>query len=177
MRLNKYILHQIAFKLYNQVKKKKRASYALGVSSIVNRKYNLHIPMLDYDNKTLEEVVLDLWKLTNKFKLKTAYVYQTRMGFHALFPFDMMGWDEVKKVIKSARVDWRFKSFCDEYGRVYLRVSGKYKDHDIKFVGVTKSPYRPTHEEAEIGNGILQMHEELFKTHDKIFYDKKVLYE
>jgi hypothetical protein len=174
--INKYILHRIVFKIKNRIKAKKHAAIAIGTSSLIDSKQNLHIPYLDYDNKTIEEVATDLQKLTKRFQLRTGYIFKSHNGFHAIFPFDVRSWKEVKNIIRNSRVDWRYKSFADEYGRTFLRVAGKYKKFDIKFVGITKSPYSASHDECIIGNGILESHEDLFKLNNEINF-KGMLYE
>jgi len=174
MALNRFLFHRAFFKLKNAVKSKQNATFAMGVSSLVDKGNDLHFPMLDYDTKDLQNILEDLHKLTFKHELKTCYLYGTRKGFHAIFPFDIRHWNEVQNIIWDAGVDWRYKSFAQQYKRVFLRVAGKYKDQDIKFVGVSKSPFRPTHEECLIGNSIIEMHESLFNMHDKLFPRSKL---
>jgi hypothetical protein len=173
--INRFLPHRIAFKIINIFKTKQKASYAMGISSLINKEHDLHIPMLDYDNKNLQEVLTDLHKLTFKYKLSTCYIYGTKKGFHAIFPFDIRSWDAVKSIVWDSKVDWRFKSFGDQYKRNFLRVAGKYKKQDIEFIGVSKSPYRASHTAGLMGDEIIRMHENLFNVHSKL--DNRCLYE
>lgn len=134
---------------------------------MVNSKQNTHVPFLDYDQKSIDTVLKDLRKLVKRFHLRNGYIFQTRNGFHAIFPYDVRSWVEVKKIIKSAKIDWRVKSFCDEYGKVFLRVAGKYKDFDIKFDSILQSPYEISHDEKVLGDGIIETHLDLFKMHNE----------
>lgn len=175
MALNKYIFHRIWFTFVNKIKKKRPFTFAIGTSSLINEEHNLHVPLLDYDFNNIKKVLNDLHKLTYKYQLKDCFIFETRCGFHAIFPYDIMTWEEVESIVWDSKADWRFKVFGRKYGRNFLRVSGKYKKHDIKTLGKSNSPYFPKPEERIIGNAVIKSHKDLFLTHDT--FDKGKLYE
>jgi hypothetical protein len=166
--INRYIFYRVAFKLKNRIIAKPNAAIAIGTSSLVNSRHNLHSVFIDYDGKNKEEVVADVNKLINRFHLRNASLFKTCNGFHAIFFYDVREWDEVKKIIRASKADWRYKSFCDEYGRVFLRIAGKHKQFDIRYFGTIVSPYKATKDETLIGNGLKKTHTDLFKIHDEI---------
>jgi len=175
MKINRYILHRIYYSFLNKFLKRrpKNISYALGISSKIDKENNLHIPMIDYDINDFEIVYFDIIKLIKKFKLHDCFVYKTRKGFHAKFPYDLMDWDLAKKIIYSSKADWRFKSLADEYGRVVLRLAGKYKKLDITPFMIIKSPYQLTETQKEMGMNIILLQNSFMELHS--IFPKKIL--
>jgi len=174
MYLNRWIFHQI-FSKFSNFFRKREFSFAFGVSSLVDREQGLHIVFLDYDKNDFVYVLKDVVGLIRKFELKDCFIYKTRKGFHVIFPYDVLVWEDVKKILYSAKVDWRSKSLSGQYGRIFLRVAGKYKDFDIKRIAHIISPNTPNKHEKMYGDGIIKLHEKFFNVHS--VFPKKCLFD
>lgn len=160
--MNRYIFHRIYLRFGQKFGLfRKNPALAMGYSSVVNKKNNTHIPILDYDSLPEKAVVADIKKLRRLYDLSVAFVYKTRNGHHVLFYYDASDWSVVKKVLFSARVDWRQKVMADQYGRTFIRTSGKYKESDIKFRGIVISNKAPSPMQVMLGEAEIAFHDDI----------------
>ena len=147
--------------------------FAIGFNSFVNREKDLHILMLDYDTKELENVENSIQELMNFWKLSDAYLYSTNNGFHVFFYFDMMPYARCRMIINYAKyVDPMYKHISRFYDHKTIRVAGKYKEHDIRFLKVIKGPRSPSADELELGELKLKEHDQLLGLHDMLNKDR-----
>lgn len=149
-------------KLFNRLKgiwnyfgrqDKELRDFAIGMSSEVNIKKDLHILFLDYDQATLEEVEESIAELQRFWELSDSFVYKTRNGYHAYFYYDIMPYSRVVMILNFAKyIDDQFRFISRYYDYKTIRVTGKYKEKDISFVKMLKGPRLPTALEAELGD-------------------------
>jgi len=171
--INRYIFHRFVYKVKNFILPKRDMAVAYGLSSLIDKKNKLHSIFLDYDIKNFSIVLKDVVKLQNKFNLSDAFIFKTKKGYHAIFFYDVVDFKTLEKVIRSSKVEWRYKSFVSQYKRVFLRVGGKYKNKDIEFVGVVFSERRPTYDELLYGMSLMKFH---FGLINAINVPEKLLY-
>jgi hypothetical protein len=149
-------------KLWNQIKytwqyfaKKDRGlrDFAVGMSSEVDIKKDLHILFMDYDQVTIEQVEESVQEAQSFWNLSDCYIYKTRNGYHTYFYFDVMPYSRVVLIINYAKyVDDMFRYISRYYDYKTIRVAGKYKEKDISFVKMMPGQRKPTFYEAEVGD-------------------------
>ncbi len=126
--------------------------FAIGMSSEVNIKKDLHMLFLDFDQAELEDVEESVKECQKFWNLSDCFIYKTRNGYHAYFFYDIMPYPRVVMILNYAKyVDDMFRFISRYYDYKTIRQSGKYKTPDIKFVKVLKGPRDPTAWELEIG--------------------------
>lgn len=147
--------------------------FAIGINSFVNREKDLHILMLDYDMKDFAKVESSIKELMNFWQLSDAYVYSTHNGYHVFFYFDIMPYARCRMVINYAKyVDPMYKHISRFYDHKTIRVAGKYKNRDIRFLKVIKGPRSPDNDELEFGEMKLKEHTQLLGLHDMLNKDR-----
>lgn len=133
-------------------------SVAIGMTSTVDAKQDLHIVCLDYDIKDFEMVKDSIIELQSFWGLSDAFIYSTKNGFHVFFFFDHVPYARLRMIIDFAKwVDPVFKYIARYFDHKTIRVAGKYKDSDIRFYGVLYGR-RATDAELEIGALKLKEH-------------------
>ena len=159
---------------YFQNKDKQLRDFAIGMSSEVNIKKDLHILFLDYDNVKLEEVEESIAELHKFWNLSDAFVYKTRNGYHVYFYYDIMPYSRVVMLLNYAKyVDDQFRYISRFYDYKTIRVSGKYKEKDISFAKMLKGPRIPTALESELGD--MKRKEREFWTRQNNIFKKELL--
>jgi hypothetical protein len=134
-------------------KDKELRDFAVGLSSEIDIKRDLHILFLDFDKVTLEEVEESVTEAQSFWNLSDCFIYGTRNGFHAYFFYDIMPYSRVLIIINYCKyVDDMFKFISRYYDYKTIRQSGKYKQQDIHFVKMMKGPRIPTLRETELGD-------------------------
>lgn len=93
-----------------------------------------YIVMLDYDHTTESEVINDIYKLQEIYKLSSASMYQTNNGFHVIFFYDQISsWKRCMEIILDSHCDQKYKDVAVKVGRVNTRISIKYDRPDKQF--------------------------------------------
>lgn len=127
--------------------------FAIGMSSEVDIKKDLHILFLDYDKVPLLDVEQSVAECQKFWNLSDCFIYKTRNGYHAYFFYDIMPYSRVLMIINYAKyVDDMFRYISRYYDYKTIRQSGKYKDRDIFFEKSVLGPRRPSDWELEIGD-------------------------
>jgi hypothetical protein len=149
-------------KLWNQIKytwqyfakrDKQLRDFAVGMSSEVDIRKDLHILFMDYDEVSLEQVEESVREAQSFWNLSDCFIYKTRKGYHTYFYFDIMPYSRVVMIINYARyVDDMFRYISRYYDYKTIRVAGKYKERDISYVKTLPGPRKPTFYEAEVGD-------------------------
>jgi hypothetical protein len=99
------------------------------------------IVFLDYDNYFSPCIpVLECIRLCKLFKLHGFELVRTRMGFHAIFWWDMLDSRLREKVVQAAgKSDPAFRTALNKT----IRIAGKYKVQDLKSIAVINCSGRP----------------------------------
>lgn len=138
---------------YFSKRDKQLRDFAIGMSSEVDIKRDLHILFLDYDDVPLQQVEESVRELQSFWNLSDCFIYKTRNGFHCYFYFDIMPYSRVVMILNYAKfVDDKFRYISRYYDYKTIRTSGKYKERDISFEKMIKGPRVPTSLEAELGD-------------------------
>jgi len=144
--------------------------FAIGMSSEVDFKQDLHILILDYDEVSLEKVEESVRELQSFWNLSDAFIYKTRRGYHCYFYYDIMPYSRVVMILNYAKfVDDQFRYISKFYNRKTIRVCGKYKERDIFFEKKLSGLRKPSVLDAELGDmkrkerEILSGHRTMFK--------------
>lgn len=138
-------------------------STAIGINSTVGP--DLHVVMLDYDEKDVDKVIESIIELQEFWNLSDASIYQTRNGHHAIFWYDQVPYERLKMIIDFARyVDPMFKYISRFYTHKTLRAKGKYETRDIFFIDVIEGRRTATENEKEIGELKKKEHEALISS-------------
>lgn len=139
-------------------------SLAIGMNSTVDLTQDLHIVMLDYDIHDIEKIVESVIELQGFWNLSDAFIFRTRNGHHAFFWYDQVPYGRLKQIIEYARyVDPMFKYISRFYDHKSIRVAGKYRQKDIRFVRTIVGRRQPSEAEREIGSMKMREHELLAK--------------
>jgi hypothetical protein len=126
--------------------------FAIGMSSEVDIKSNLHILFLDYDQVSIEEVLESVGEIQEFFNLADAFIYKTRNGYHVYFFYDIMPYSRVLMIINYAKyVDDMFRYISRFYDYKTIRQAGKYKVRDIVFDRIVQGNRTPSKNELELG--------------------------
>ena len=166
-------------KLWNRVKgiwqyfgrkDKELRDFAIGMSSEVDIKKDLHILFLDYDKVSLESVEESVCELQKFWNLSDCFIYKTRNGYHAYFYYDIMPYSRVVMILNYAKyIDDQFRYISRYYDYKTIRVAGKYKERDIFFEKKLSGLRKPSVLDAELGDmkrkerEILSGHRTMFK--------------
>lgn len=127
--------------------------FAIGMSSEVNIKKDLHILFLDFDQVELQDVEESVRECQRFWDLSDCFIYKTKNGYHAYFFYDIMPYSRVVMILNYAKyVDDMFRFISRYYDYKTIRQSGKYKERDIRFVKVLSGLRIPTEWELEVGN-------------------------
>jgi len=127
--------------------------FAIGMSSEVDIKRDLHILFLDYDRVPLQDVEQSVAESQRFWNLSDCFIYKTRNGYHAYFFYDIMPYSRVLMIINYTKyVDDMFRYISRYYDYKTIRQSGKYKERDIFFEKMVCGPRRPTEWELEVGD-------------------------
>jgi len=125
---------------------------AVGMNSTVDLTQDLHIIMLDYDIDEQIKVEESIQEAQDFWGLSDCYIFKTEHGFHAFFWYDLVPYDRLKMIIAFAKyVDPMYKYISRFYDHKTIRVAGKYKHKDIKFVKIIPGVREPSPEEQQIG--------------------------
>lgn len=127
-------------------------SVAIGMNSGVDIVRDAHIIMLDYDIGALDVVEHSIKELMEFWGLSDAWIFKTRNGFHVFFWYDQIPFSRLRMIIEFARdVDPMYKYISKFYDYKTIRVAGKYKEKDIKFVKRLSGRRLPSQDELVIG--------------------------
>jgi len=127
------------FKRKKGMKKAEDSNLAIGVTSFLNKARDEHIVILDYDDVTLNKVLIDVKQLIEVWKLGHAEIYGSNRGYHVFFWWDCVPFTKLQLIAYSSFCDKRFKDAG--YGYKTIRVAGKYKKPDVTFIKTVKSKY------------------------------------
>jgi len=112
----------------------KKTAIALGINSILEN--GQHLVMLDYDGKTVDEVMQDASRLKMVYGLGPFELVKSLRGYHAIF-----WWTPVKKELYDEILS---KSKCDiafsTAPKKTIRIAGKYDTPDLLTVAIVRSP-------------------------------------
>jgi len=145
-------------------------SVAIGMNSTIDFEKDVHIIMLDYDIKDISKVKESIKELQRFFNLSDAFIYSTRNGFHVFFWFDHIPYSRLRMIIDFAKyVDIKFRYISRFYDHKSIRVAGKYKERDIKFVEVILSSRKPEEKEIELGLMKLKEHAIMMSIYSGVF--------
>ena len=108
--------------------------YCIGINSYIDDIKDQHIIMIDYDDLSKEETIKDIRRLQQIWKLGKADIFSTNNGYHVFFFWDFVPYSFLKLIIETSRADKMYKYISRFYNYKTIRVSGKYKELDIKFV-------------------------------------------
>ena len=137
------------FKVWSALKKKEIEiqSLAIGLNSTVDFTADKHIVMLDFDIKDPNSVIESIQETQLFWHLGDAHIIRTRNGFHAYFFTSIVPYARLKQIIDySCHVDPMYKFISKYYDHKTLRVAGKYKDKDLTFFKLIKSPHKPNYD-------------------------------
>ena len=140
------------FKFLNYTSEQDMRDFAVGFNSFINKEQDLHIIMLDYDIKDLNFVKADASEITEHFKLSDFEIYKTQNGYHCFWFYDFYPYSKLRLLIEFSRCDNQFKYISRFYDHKTIRVAGKYKNLDIKFIGKFAGIRKATPYQMEIGN-------------------------
>ena len=136
-----------------QNKDKQLRDFAIGMSSEVDIKRDIHILFMDFDDVSLENVEESVKELQSFWNLSDCFIYKTRNGYHAYFYYDQMPYSRVVMLLNYAKyVDDKFRYISRFYDYKTIRVAGKYKEKDIFFVKCLTGSRIPTSLESELGD-------------------------
>lgn len=107
------------------------------------------LPILDYDEATLEFVERDATGLQKKFNLGPATIYQTQRGFHVFFYADRLTTIEYFDLLGMASCCEEFRKIGEKLGYTILRIAGKYDKNDIQFVKILDTNARVVKQEEK----------------------------
>ena len=128
-------------------------NFAIGMSSEVNIKKDMHILFLDYDQAELSDVEESVRECQEFWHLSDCFIYKTRNGYHAYFFYDIMPYSRVLMILNYAKyVDDMFRFIGRYYDYKTIRQAGKYKKPDISFITTIRGPRMPTEQELELGD-------------------------
>ena len=128
-------------------------NFAIGMSSEVNIKKDLHILFLDYDQAELSDVEESVRECQKFWNLSDCFIYKTRNGYHAYFFYDIMPYSRVVMILNYAKyVDDMFRFISRYYDYKTIRQAGKYKEPDIKYAKMIAGPRQPSDWELEMGD-------------------------
>lgn len=140
--------------------------FAIGMSSEVDIKRDLHILFVDFDEIGLEQVEESVREMQQFWRLSDAFIYETKNGYHAYFYYDVMPYSRVVMILNYAKyVDDKFRYISRYYDYKTIRQAGKYKVRDIKFVETIVGIRSPSMWEAQVGDMKRMEREELSKMH------------
>lgn len=127
--------------------------FAIGMSSEVDIKKDLHLLFLDYDGCDLEQVEDSIKECQNFWNLSDCFIYKTHNGYHAYFFYDIMPYSRVLMILNYAKyVDDKFRFISRYYDYKTIRQAGKYKERDIYYVKMLSGSRQPTLWELEVGD-------------------------
>lgn len=118
-----------------------------GITSIVKRGENLHFPLWDFDNLSLNEVIEALKKVKEEFNLNIIVIMSDKENsYRAIAPYDTMDFRKLCKVIISTEnVDYLFFKWTVRRGYATIRLSdkkGRSKNKIIQVIGYDgKTPF------------------------------------
>lgn len=120
---------------------------SVGITSCIveyGRVTDNHIIMIDYDRKTLKEVISDIVKLMFIYKLGDFYLFQSSKDSYHAVCFDVVNIEFYKKILNDSVCDNDYKQFFQDYKT--LRISRKILNDilitDIpRFIHYIESPY------------------------------------
>jgi hypothetical protein len=128
-------------------------NFAIGLSSEVDIRKDLHILFMDFDNVDLGDVEQSVGECQQFFNLSDCFIYKTKNGYHAYFFYDIMPYSRVLMILNYAKfVDPMFRFISKNYDYKTIRAAGKYKERDIFFAKVVKGLRAPNTYELEIGD-------------------------
>jgi hypothetical protein len=127
-------------------------SFAVGMNSTVDATCDKHIICMDFDVDDISVVERSVRECQEFWCLGPAFLYATTHGFHAILFFDIVPYSRARLIIEYARdVDDLFRYISRYYSHKTIRVAGKYKGRDIRFVKMVPGCRYPSVEEREIG--------------------------
>lgn len=128
-----------------------KRALAIGMNSWINIDQDRHIVMLDYDVSDRGVVVRSVEELQAFWALSDAYLFKTKKGYHVFFWYDIVPYERLRMIIDFARdVDPMYKHISRYYDHKTIRVAGKYKEQDIKFMGIVPGR-KPMKDEWQTG--------------------------
>lgn len=134
-------------------------SFAMGMNSTVDVVEDKHIIMIDFDSVSLEKVEESVIECQHFWYLSDFHIFETKHGFHAIAFDEAVPYSRLRLIIEYARyVDPLFVYISRFYSHKTIRVAGKYKERDIKFVKIIKGVREPSKSEKEIGDLKLNEH-------------------
>jgi len=149
-------------------------SFAVGMNSSVDVTCDKHIVFMDFDVQDVGRVERSVRECQEFWCLGPAFIYGTTHGYHAIFFFDVVPYSRVRLIIEYARdVDDLFRYISRYYSHKTLRVAGKYKERDIRFVKVVPGCRYPSEEECELG--MLKYQEHCLLTGLEPLFDGKMV--
>ena len=127
-------------------------SFAIGMNSSVDITEDKHIVMLDFDLKDQERVEQAVIEAQQFWAMSDCFLFKTTHGFHAIFFHEIVPYSRLRMIIEYTRdVDNLYRYISRFYSHKTLRVAGKYKERDIKFVKIIPGVREPTKQEWELG--------------------------
>lgn len=126
----------------------KKMAIAVGMES-ASKDGKINYPSLEYDIKDIDIVIADVQRLQKEYSLGDAIIVKTKNGYHVHFFWDWnLSWEKVTEIVNNSRASEEFKKLSEHYGWRVIRVSGKYKEPDLKIVCRVKGK----HNSDETGN-------------------------
>ena len=133
---------------------------ALGILSEVNGK---HTPLFDFDFKNEKKAVAECERLMGKFELSDCVLFSTKKGFHAVFFWNRVSFDNYAKMLEDSKLcDKRFLKIVKLLKKANLRLKGKhYADKKTKCIIV--SPFSSTKNDVIVGNAVFTLTKKMIK--------------
>ena len=112
-----------------------------------NKKEN--IVALDIDGYLKNDVVKEIKRLINKWKLGNCLLTKTKNGWHSFFFWNLFSWEKSVEIMKGCKlVDEDFKRFKENDGFTRIRV-GKKENQKPKIIEIIKSKYHRPNDVGE----------------------------
>lgn len=121
----------------------KKDNVVIGINSnsfFDSKERNKHILMLDYDEKSLEEIEEELKRIQQKYDLPDMHIYKSsETGYH-VYCFTPLTYEEMLKIVMDTNADKGFKYCILKYGYATLRITPKkFKESKITYVKTLKN--------------------------------------
>ncbi len=137
--------------------KPKRFGHSIG---LMTRNGKYHYPAIDYDSHDFYQVKYETRELQKLFKLHDGFIYETNKGFHVVYFYDnKLSFSKVLQIILTSSADEKFKKMISKLKGCCIRVVGKYKKNDIKFLKTIPSEAYLNDEERMIGDSLRRFHD------------------
>ena len=131
-----------------RIYKTTRQNIRIGITSRLESIYTknkqfLHIPLMDFDNYNLSELIKHLrhFKMRNKPRLSNIYILKTSRNHYSAMCFTPLKWMKYKQLLFHVNVDPNFRYYTIKRKEATLRLSPKHdkENSTLKIVHTIKS--------------------------------------